>query len=204
MNPNVENKVEIKKVTLTPEQVAANIAKNTGKAPAKVQPKPKAKTKSKPEPKPKAKKVEKPKAAKPKKTPKAKVVGPAMKKLASKLRPKEQGKCDWKGCPAKTGKKYRCLKHMKVVRKLQLAANNVVWRKRVKAGTAGHHAVYTSPLQKKQRLTQWAKKETPKAEAQVKEGASIVDLSTFRELRRKELDLQRKQKARDSKKASKK
>jgi len=74
----------------------------------------------------------------------------------------------------------------------------------VKAGTAGHHAVYTSPLQKKQRLTKWAKQETPKAEAQVKEGASIVSLSEFKALRRKELDLQRKQKARDAKKAAKK
>ena len=71
--------------------------------------------------------------------------GPATKAWAKKFRAdREPGQCNMKGCSRKTvtPRAKWCAPHKKEVRKAQLKANNVVWRKAVKEGRAGHHVVY--------------------------------------------------------------
>lgn len=144
---------------------------------------------------PKAKKEPKMKAApKEVKTVKAKPVpgnklkfgsrkpGPAMGLFKLKD-PAEPGVCRVYGCSKKasSGKGRWCAPHKKEIRKAQLKANNVIWRKRVKAGTAGHHVVYS--VEKKLRPTEWAVKNKEKALAKVKKGeATIEGIGEFKKL----------------------
>lgn len=94
-----------------------------------------------------------------------------------------RGECDILGCKAKGHPGYRCKKHKKAVRKVQLKLNNIRWRKNVKEGKAGHHVVYT-PMEEKQRLTKWARKDTASAEKVVKQEATIIDMETFKKLKK--------------------
>lgn len=75
----------------------------------------------------------------------------------------EVRKC--KGCKTKATKSSRslwCFPCYKKRRKKQLKANNVVWRARVKKGTAGHHVRY------RRHATEWAKQHKTAAIAQAK------------------------------------
>lgn len=159
---------------------------------------------------PKKVKVAKAKPAKAKKAPKEKAkggpslqikdrakVGPAMKKFKFKVK-RQKGECDVLGCKVKgLGSKRRCPKHKKLIRKAQLKANNVVWRKRVKDGVAGHHAVYTDSDEGKTRATKFAVKAADKALAAVKAGHSVVDVDGFKKA------LAQAEKAKVTKKAKK-
>lgn len=101
--------------------------------------------------------------------------GPAMLKLQNKLKAAPvQGQCDVRGCNAKAAspRAFRCLKHRKAIRKLQLKANNAVWRRRVKAGTAGHHVVY------RRAATVFTLKNRPLAEKIVMAGRATVTTKT--------------------------
>lgn len=119
--------------------------------------------------KPRAKKAEGAPALKPI----SKVVAncAAIKKLNWKLRAaRVPGLCSKLGCQVKfpsRGQIY-CKAHKKAVRKVQLKLNNIVWRRRVKAGTAGHHVVYDDTA------TKWTMKARKEAEKKVKTNHSIV------------------------------
>lgn len=109
------------------------------------------------------------KKGKGKKVEKIRKPGPAMQKLAAKIKLKfEPGECRVRGCNKKTVGLKWCPKHKKIIRKMQLKANNAVWHKRVKAGTADHHVVY------KKHATVWALTHQDKALAKVKKGLSII------------------------------
>lgn len=184
--------------TVVPEMSPAEMS------PAETQP-----AKTKPEPKPKAKKPAPKKAPKPKakpepakaaKTAKPKKVertvtpttpgrdgertwGPGTKQF--KFKPVSlRGECDVLGCKAKAHKPtaFRCLKHKKEIRKVQLRENNKTWHKRIEKGTAKHHVVYTSPVTGKQELTEWALLNPDRAIKQVKKGESIVTPEQFAKL----------------------
>lgn len=125
---------------------------------------------------------EKPKAVSPKKVLKA-VKAPKKERtkpvgkgtLLFKYKPKRSREvCDVLSCREKPKKGFRCEKHRKMIRKAQLKANNVVWKKRVKEGTAGHHVVYTKPDTGKTIATKFSLKATDKATAVVKSGHSII------------------------------
>lgn len=93
--------------------------------------------------------------------------GPAMAKF--KVKPvAEPGICRLVGCKTKTAGVKWCATHKKQIRKAQLKANNPVWRKRIKAGTAKHHVVYSD------RPTAWAVKAKEEALKIVKSGHSII------------------------------
>lgn len=172
---------------MTPEETKAmadRIAANRKEAQAKViQIKAKAPAKAK-APKAAVKKATKPKAAKPKaKKERVKPIGPATAKVKFKDKPKSRDYCDVLNCSAKPKAGFRCEKHRKVIRKAQLAANNVVWKKRVKAGTAGHHVVYTRPGEKKAIATRFSLKATDKAIKVVSTGHSVVEkVGDFKEI----------------------
>ncbi len=102
------------------------------------------------------------------------VVGPATAKFKFKAE-RKRGECDVLGCNAKPQAGFRCTKHRKLIRKAQLKANNVVWKKRVKAGTAGHHVVYTRPGEKLPIATRFAMKAPEKALEVVRKEHSIVE-----------------------------
>ena len=105
-------------------------------------------------------------------------VGPAMKRFKFK-KDRKPGECDVLGCKVNgLAPARRCHKHKKLIRKAQLKANNVVWRKRVKEGTAGNHAVYT--FDGDQVATKFARKESSKALAAVKAGHAVVDEKGFK------------------------
>lgn len=110
-------------------------------------------------------------------------VGPGTKRFKFKA-VRKAGECDVLGCSRSpsTTKARRCLKHKKLIRKEQLKANNVVWRKRVQKGTAGHHIVYTSPKEGKTSLTEWARANPERAMKLVKKDFGTVDLDGFRKL----------------------
>ena len=97
--------------------------------------------------------------------------GPAMIALKGKLKPEPvKGECAWKGCSKKAVTKLArwCMGHKKAIRKAQLKANNKVWNRRVKDGSAGHHVVYDGAA------TVWAVMHKDKAIQQVKKGHSII------------------------------
>ena len=154
--------------------------------------KPKAKPKAKAKAKPAPKKAAKPKAAKKEKLPKTvkpitpgrdgdRTWGPGTKMF--KFKPVSvKGECDVQGCKSKAPNSFRCLKHKKEIRKVQLRENNKTWHKRIEKGTAKHHVVYTSPVTGKQELTNWALLNPDRALAQVKKGVSIVDADQFKKL----------------------
>jgi hypothetical protein len=123
-------------------------------------------------------KVAKPKASKKQAK---RVVGPGTAKFKFK-KEKLVGQCDVLGCKAKAHKPnaYRCMKHKKEIRKVQLAANNVVWHKRVKAKTADHHIVYT--YDGKQKLSKWARAHPDAAMERVKKEQAVIDLDQFKKL----------------------
>lgn len=108
------------------------------------------------------------------------VVGPGTKKFSFK-EARVRGACDVARCSkkARSPKGFRCKKHIKLVRKAQLKANNVVWRKRVKAQTAGHHIVYT--FKKVTKPTEWATRNPDAAVTQTERGAT-VDTKALRQL----------------------
>lgn len=118
------------------------------------------------------------------KSPKAKkVIGPATKNFKFKDGPKDRKVCDVKGCTKKPKTGFRCDAHRKEIRKAQLAANNVVWKKRVKAGTAGNHVIYTRPGEKKPIATQFSLKNPDKAAKQVFNEHSILEtVKDFKEI----------------------
>lgn len=160
---------------MTPEETAemaknveANkreaVAKDVAKAKPKVEKKAPKETKA-----PKAKAV---KAAKVK-AKAAKKVGPGTIKFKFKEN-RKPGQCDVLNCSVNNlkGLKRRCPKHKKIIRKAQLKANNVVWKKRVKNKEAGHHAVYT--YDGKQLATRYSLKATDKVADAVKKGHSII------------------------------
>lgn len=95
-----------------------------------------------------------------------------------------RGECDVLGCKSKahSPSAFRCAKHKKEIRKVQLRENNQTWFKRIEKGTAKHHVVYTSPVTGKQELTEWALANPDKALAQVKKGISIVEPDEFKKL----------------------
>jgi hypothetical protein len=104
----------------------------------------------------------------------------ALAQLKWKLKPiRTRGVCSKQGCNIKwTGAPGRvfCKKHKKVLRKLQLKLNNVVWLKRVKAGTAGHHVIY------KNHVTEFAAKKPKEALKKVEQGKATVDVPTFKKI----------------------
>lgn len=68
--------------------------------------------------------------------------GAASSKLVLKT-DRKPGQCLMLECDETTEpRKKWCSKCKLAVRKLQLAENAVAWKKRVKAGTAGHHVTY--------------------------------------------------------------
>lgn len=98
--------------------------------------------------------------------------GPAMKGFKVKVdKAIKPGLCQLHGCSAKAATKRAkwCREHKKTIRKAQLAANNVVWRKRVSEGTAGHHVAYRG------KPTWWAVEKPKAALTLVKAGASIIE-----------------------------
>lgn len=125
-------------------------------------------------PRPTAKKVSKERV---------KPIGPGTKQFKFKTE-RAAGECDVQGCKVKgLGKKRRCTKHKKEIRKVQLAANNKVWKARVKAGTAGHHVVYTRPGEKKPIATKFSLKATDKAVKVVGAGHSVIEkVGDFKEI----------------------
>ncbi len=116
-------------------------------------------------------------ARKAKKSKRTKPLGPGTLKFKFKAT-RSRAVCDVLNCKAKPSKGFRCPKHKKLIRKAQLAANNIVWKKRVKAGTAGHHVVYTNP-KKKTQATRWALKATNKA-MKVHSGAATLKTRSSR------------------------
>lgn len=160
------------------EAMAKRIAANRKEAEAKKTKKEiKVKTEKKAAPK------AKPTAQKVKKTDRIKPIGPGTKMFKFKAE-RAAGECDVQGCKVKgLGKKRRCGKHKKEIRKEQLRANNVVWKKRVKDGTAGHHVVYTRPGEKKPIATKYSLKKTDAAVAVVAKGHSVVEkVGDFKEI----------------------
>lgn len=103
--------------------------------------------------------------------------GPATAKFKFKPLPKSRTQCDVLNCKVRPSKGFRCTGHKKLIRKAQLKANNVVWKKRVKAGTAGHHVIYTRPGEKKPIATRWSlgKKTAELAHKKVAAGHSVVE-----------------------------
>lgn len=99
---------------------------------------------------------------------KARKPGPAAPLFKVKAA-KEPGVCQMRGCSSRsvTERSKWCYEHKRVVRKAQLALNNIVWRKRVERGTAGHHVAY------KNRPTVWAATHVRDAERLVRKGRSI-------------------------------
>lgn len=178
---------------MTPEETKAmadRIAANRKEEEAKKAPKKEVKAKA-PKVKPTAKKVKAPAAKVPAtsrvgamhKHPTEMFAGPGTKKFKFKAE-RGEGECDVLGCKAKgLGKKRRCPKHKKEIRKVQLAENNKVWKARVKKGTAGHHAVYTRPGEKKPIATKFALKETDRALKAVAAEHTLVDgVGNFKEI----------------------
>ncbi len=169
---------------MTPEEtaeMAKNVEANRREAVAKAKPKVEKKA-----PKPKVVKASKAKAVKAAKVPKvkapkaAKKVGPGTVKFKFKEN-RKPGQCDVLNCSVNNlkGVKRRCPKHKKIIRKAQLKANNVVWKKRVKNKEAGHHAVYT--YDGKQLATRYSLKATDKVADVVKKGHSIIkEVGTFK------------------------
>ncbi len=103
----------------------------------------------------------------------------ALAALKWKLKPiRTRGVCAKLGCNIKfpNARRVFCKKHKKALRKVQLKLNNVVWNKRVKAGTAGHHVVY------KGGATEFAVKKTAEAEKKIKAGKATIDLPTFKKI----------------------
>lgn len=125
-----------------------------------------------------AKKGEKPKKLAPKtvlkKVSGAKVIGPGTKLFKFKPGKKSREVCDLLSCRTKPKTGFRCDAHRKIVRKAQLKANNPVWKRRVKAGTAGHHVVYTKPDTGKRIATKFSLKAADEATKVVKSGHSVV------------------------------
>lgn len=97
-----------------------------------------------------------------------------------------------KGVAATTPRGRWCRACKKAVRKEQLRLNNIVWKARVKKGTAGHHVAY------KGKATGWAVEKTDLATKKVKKGKSIYDLASFRKA------LEARKAAKLAKKAAKK
>lgn len=147
ITPKAIKKARPKKVTLPKKVVAKKVALPVKEAAPKVGTK-----------KGKGKKVEK--IRKP---------GPAMQRLAAKIKLKyEKGECRFRGCSKPALGLRWCKNHKKFVRKMQLKANNVVWRKRVRAGKADHHVVY------RKHATFWTIAHKDAALKKVKKGESII------------------------------
>jgi hypothetical protein len=108
--------------------------------------------------------------------------GPAMAAFKQK-KERRLGVCNLIGCAQKTvtAKSKWCKEHKKEIRKAQLAANNIIWRKRVEAGTAGHHVAYRN------HATVWAQENAKKALSLVKSGKSVIeDPKKFEEILKKD------------------
>lgn len=107
---------------------------------------------------------------------KPKIHGPAYAIFKKKLRERwEPGHCMFKGCSKKppTSRSRYCQTHYKEYRKVQLAENNKVWRKRIDAGKALHHVIYNGEL------TEWSKKNIVAARRLVSDGKSVADREEF-------------------------
>jgi hypothetical protein len=105
--------------------------------------------------------------------------GPAARLF--KLKKEADGKCNVLGCSKpRKGRKW-CATHTKEVRKEQLRLNNLTWRKKAREGAAGHHVVYTSTVDGKQKPTAWALQNPAKALKQVKE-SGIVEVEELKKL----------------------
>lgn len=150
--------------------------------------------------KPKVPKVTKPKAAKkaePKKVPakpkgekvkpavkktkknEKRQPGPAMKALAGKVKENRVlGVCMRKGCSTKTvtHRAKWCREHKKAIRKAQLAANNVVWKRRVLKHEAGHHVAYRNEA------TKWSATHKDKALDLAKKGHSVYEVDKLKKI----------------------
>ena len=168
---------------MTPEEtkaMAARIAANKKEAEAKKAPKKEIKVKPKKEVK--QAKV-KPTAKKVKAKDRTKPIGPGTKLFKFKDGPKSFEVCDVLNCREKPKSGFRCVKHKKAIRKEQLRANNIIWRQRVKNGTAGHHVVYTRPGEKKPIATKYSLKKTDAAVKAVSTGHSVVEkVGDFKEI----------------------
>lgn len=92
--------------------------------------------------------------------------------LKLKVKPERiPGVCLVQGCnkPSATGLAQWCRDHKKAIRKEQLRLNNIVWRKRVEQGKAGHHLVYRN------KPTGFAVENPDKALAIAKKGVGITE-----------------------------
>lgn len=187
-----ETKAMADRIAANRREAAAKVIPIKNKTPDKVKipvKKIPAKSSSKPstgKAKPKAKKTPKAKA-------RVKPIGPGTSAFKFKPLPKSREVCDVLTCREKPKAGFRCAKHKKIIRKAQLKANNVIWKKRVKAGTAGHHAVYT--YEDTQLATKFAIKQTDKMEKVVKDGHSIIPtVGKFKEIVSKTKQLRAKAK----------
>lgn len=168
---------------MTPAETKAmadRIAANRKEAEAKKAPKKEIKAKAE---KKAAPVKAKPTAKKVKAKDRTKPIGPGTKLFKFKDGPKSFEVCDVLNCREKPKSGFRCVKHKKAIRKAQLKANNITWRKRVKDGTAGNHVVYTRPGEKKPIATKYSLKKTDAAVKVVSTGHSVVEkVGDFKEI----------------------
>lgn len=125
--------------------------------------------------------------------------GPAYAEFKNKFRAEiVQGQCRFKGCTTKPASKraVTCQTHKKEYRKVQLALNNVKWRKRVEQGEAGHHVIYN------RRVTEWALQNPVAARRIVSEGHSIADKELFEKALAKRQTEEKARKAKEKAKAA--
>ena len=133
-------------------------------------------------------------------------VGSGTKAFKYKPLPWAPGACKVLKCKQKATSKMAkvCRVHKKEIRKQQLKANNVTYRKRIKDHKVISHIVYTDPDTGKPMLTQWAQRNPDKAMAIVKKGRGTIDLDTFRQLKKKADEDEAKREAAKSKKVASK
>lgn len=112
----------------------------------------------------------------PEKTAKSK----ALLSLKWKLKPQRvRGVCTKQGCNVKwSGQPGRvfCKKHKAELRVEQLRLNNIVWLKRVKAGTAGNHVIYGG------KATKFSVAKPKAALKVVEAGEATVDVAEFKKI----------------------
>lgn len=112
----------------------------------------------------------------PEKTAKSK----ALLSLKWKLKPQRvRGVCTKQGCNVKwSGQPGRifCKKHKAELRVEQLRLNNIVWLKRVKAGTAGNHVIYGG------KATKFSVAKPKAALKVVEAGEATVDVVEFKKI----------------------
>lgn len=112
----------------------------------------------------------------PEKTAKSK----ALLSLKWKLKPQRvRGVCTKQGCNVKwsdqPGRVF-CKKHKAELRVEQLRLNNIVWLKRVKAGTAGNHVIYNG------KATKFSVAKPKAALKVVEAGEATVDVVEFKKI----------------------